>query len=70
MTMIGFTLTGGISRLSQSQWYSDTPTKELRESPVILVGYDNYAKVEPVVGDEYYRSLTNACGGRSRIMTI
>ena len=37
------------------KWYSDTPTKELRESPVILVGYDNYAKVEPVVGNEYHR---------------
>jgi DNA-binding beta-propeller fold protein YncE len=37
------------------KWYSDTPTKDLRDSPVILVGYDNYAKVEPVVGDDYYQ---------------
>ncbi len=36
------------------KWYADAPTKELRESPVILAGYDNYAKIEPVVGDEYY----------------
>lgn len=37
------------------KWYSDTPTKDLRESPVILVGYENYAKVEPVVADDYYQ---------------
>ncbi|MCJ7696544.1 MAG: NHL repeat-containing protein, partial [Anaerolineaceae bacterium] len=37
------------------KWFSDTPTKDLRDSPVILVGVDNFAKIEPVVSDQYYR---------------
>ncbi len=34
-------------------WYTDQPTRELRNDPIILVGEGNYSKVEPIVGDAY-----------------
>jgi len=37
------------------QYYGDTPTRELRNSPIILVGEKNYGKIEAVVGQAYYR---------------
>ncbi|MGV8050032.1 MAG: glycosyltransferase family 39 protein [Anaerolineaceae bacterium] len=35
-------------------WYGDTITKDLKDCPIILVGTKNYAKIEPLVGDDYY----------------
>jgi len=35
--------------------FGENPTRNLREYPVILVGDDNYAKIEPIVGDLYER---------------
>ena len=40
---------------SNQKYYGASPTRELREAPVILVGDNNYAKIEPVVGMAYYR---------------
>ncbi|MBE9523671.1 MAG: TIGR03663 family protein [Chloroflexi bacterium] len=37
------------------KFYGDSPTRELREAPVILVGDNNYDKLEPVVGNAYYQ---------------
>lgn len=37
------------------QYYGDTPTRQLREVPIILVGEKNYGKIEPVVGQAYHR---------------
>ena len=37
------------------QFYSDTPTREKLDVPVILAGDKNDAKVQPFVGDRYYR---------------
>ncbi|PWH16064.1 MAG: hypothetical protein DDG59_10440 [Anaerolineae bacterium] len=37
------------------QYYGDTPTRELRNAPIILVGEKNYGKIEAVVGQAYYR---------------
>lgn len=34
-------------------WYSTNPTRDLRDAPIILVGSDNFGKIEPVVGDDY-----------------
>ena len=34
-------------------WYGDNITKDLRDSPVILVGSANFAKIEPLVRDDY-----------------
>jgi len=35
------------------RYYADTPTKDLREAPIILVGSDNYGKIEAVVANNY-----------------
>ncbi|MBG0770970.1 MAG: TIGR03663 family protein, partial [Anaerolineaceae bacterium] len=35
------------------RYYADTPTKDLRDAPIILVGSDNYGKIEAVVTDDY-----------------
>ncbi len=37
------------------RWYTDNPTRDLRDAPVILVGSGNYGKIDPVVGDDYIR---------------
>jgi uncharacterized protein (TIGR03663 family) len=38
-----------------ARFYGGQPTRDLREAPVILVGDNNFSKIEPVVGDLYYR---------------
>ena len=40
---------------SNAKYYGANPTRELREAPVILVGDNNFAKIEPVVGQAYHR---------------
>jgi uncharacterized protein (TIGR03663 family) len=37
------------------RWFSDTPTRNLREAPIILVGSGNYGSIEPVVVNDYTR---------------
>jgi predicted membrane-bound mannosyltransferase/DNA-binding beta-propeller fold protein YncE len=37
------------------RWYTDNPTRDLRDAPVILVGSGNYGKIEPVVAGDYVR---------------
>ncbi len=39
----------------KAKYYAASPTRDLRESPVILVGENNFAKIEPVVGQAYYK---------------
>ncbi|MCK4975766.1 MAG: hypothetical protein KAS36_02400, partial [Anaerolineales bacterium] len=41
------------------RYYGENPTRDLRNSPVILVGNNNYAKLEPVVGNAYYEFTYN-----------
>ncbi len=36
-------------------YYEQNPTRELRDAPIILVGEENYSKLEPVVGQAYYK---------------
>lgn len=36
-------------------WYSESPTRDLRDAPIILVGSGNYGLIEPVVGNDYIR---------------
>ena len=38
-----------------AKFYGANPTRELRDAPVILVGDNNFAKIEPVVGQAYFR---------------
>jgi sugar lactone lactonase YvrE len=37
------------------KYYGGSPGVDLREVPAILVGDANYSKIEPIVGDKYYR---------------
>jgi DNA-binding beta-propeller fold protein YncE len=37
------------------RYYGENPTRDLRQAAVILVGQENYGKIEPVVGQGYYR---------------
>ena len=36
------------------RFYADQPSRDLRQAPVIIVGDENYGKIEPVVGQAYY----------------
>jgi predicted membrane-bound mannosyltransferase/DNA-binding beta-propeller fold protein YncE len=36
------------------RYYGDSPTRDLREYPAILVGDRNYSKIEPIVGQAYH----------------
>jgi predicted membrane-bound mannosyltransferase/sugar lactone lactonase YvrE len=40
---------------TNQKYYGANPTRELREAPVILVGDNNFAKIEPVVGQAYHQ---------------
>ncbi len=40
---------------TNQNYYGDKPTRELRESPIILVGDANYGKIEPIVGQAFYQ---------------
>ena len=36
-------------------WYSENPTRDLREAPIILVGSGNYGQIDAIVGNDYIR---------------
>jgi predicted membrane-bound mannosyltransferase/DNA-binding beta-propeller fold protein YncE len=38
-----------------ARYYGNQPGRDLRDAPAIIVGDNNYSKIEPVVGDAYYR---------------
>ncbi|PWH16243.1 MAG: hypothetical protein DDG60_04370 [Anaerolineae bacterium] len=38
-----------------SRFYGNVPDMTLRDVPVIIVGDNNYAKIEPIVEEDYYR---------------
>jgi uncharacterized protein (TIGR03663 family) len=40
---------------TNQRYYGANPTRDLREVPVILVGASNYAAIEPVVGQAFYK---------------
>ncbi len=35
------------------RWFTDKPTRDLRTAPIIVAGEGNYAKLEPIVRNEY-----------------
>jgi uncharacterized protein (TIGR03663 family) len=35
------------------RWFTDKPTRDLQQAPLIIAGEDNYAKLEPIVKDNY-----------------
>ena len=38
-----------------AKFYGGSPGVDLREVPAIIVGNNNYSKIEPIVGDKYYQ---------------
>jgi uncharacterized protein (TIGR03663 family) len=40
---------------TNQRYYQANPTRDLRDVPVILVGDNNFSKIEPVVGQAYYQ---------------
>lgn len=38
-----------------AKFYGGSPGVDLREVPAIIVGDNNFSKIEPIVGDKYYR---------------
>ncbi|MDX9993054.1 MAG: NHL repeat-containing protein, partial [Anaerolineales bacterium] len=38
-----------------ARFYGNQPGRDLREVPAIIVGDNNFSKIEPIVGDGYYR---------------
>ncbi|HEY3343727.1 MAG TPA: SMP-30/gluconolactonase/LRE family protein, partial [Anaerolineaceae bacterium] len=34
-------------------YFADKPTRDLRNDPVVIVGQDNYSKIEPILGNNY-----------------
>ena len=36
------------------RWFQTTPTRDLRDFPVVLVGEDLFNKMDPVLGDNFY----------------
>ena len=44
-----------LRNFTNQHYFGDNPTRDLRDSPVILVGDKNFGKIEPIVGEAYYR---------------
>ncbi len=42
-----------LRNFTNQRFYGSTPTRDLRDVPVILVGQDNFGKIEAVVGQAY-----------------
>jgi uncharacterized protein (TIGR03663 family) len=42
-----------LRNFTNQRYYGNNPTKDLRDVDVILVGQDNFGKIEPVVGQAY-----------------
>jgi predicted membrane-bound mannosyltransferase/DNA-binding beta-propeller fold protein YncE len=40
---------------TNQDYYGENPTRKQRNAPVILVGDNNFGKIEPVVGNAYYQ---------------
>ena len=37
-------------------WFADTPTRDLRDYPIIIAGEDSYGKLEPIIKDSYIQN--------------
>jgi predicted membrane-bound mannosyltransferase/DNA-binding beta-propeller fold protein YncE len=44
-----------LRNFENQRYYGSNPTRDLREAPVILVGDQNYGKLEPIVGQAYHQ---------------
>ena len=37
------------------RWYQTTPTRDLREFPIVIAGEDVFSKIEPLLGENFYQ---------------
>ena len=44
-----------LRNFENQRYYGSNPTRDLREAPIILVGIENYGKIEPIVGQAYHQ---------------
>ena len=52
---VSWPFTWYLRNYSNQRYYAANPTRDLRNVPVIIVGDNNFGKIEPVVGQAFYR---------------
>ena len=52
---VSWPFTWYLRNYENQRYYAANPTRDLREAPVIIVGDNNFGKIEPIVGQAYYR---------------
>ena len=52
---VSWPLSWYMRQFKNSKFYGGSPGADLRETPAILVGAGNYSKIEPIVGDKFYK---------------
>ncbi len=52
---VSWPFTWYLRNYTNARFYGKNPSRDLRNLPVILVGDNNYSKIEPIVGQGYYR---------------
>jgi uncharacterized protein (TIGR03663 family) len=51
---VSWPFTWYLRNYTNQRYYYNTPTRDLRNAPVIIVGDNNWGKIEPVVANGYY----------------
>jgi uncharacterized protein (TIGR03663 family) len=52
---VSWPFTWYLRNYDNSRYYAANPTRDLRDVPIIIVGDNNFSKIEPVVGQAYYQ---------------
>jgi DNA-binding beta-propeller fold protein YncE len=52
---VSWPFTWYLRNYTNQRYYASTPTRDLRELPVILVGDDHFADIEPIVGQAFHQ---------------
>lgn len=52
---VSWPFTWYLRNYTQARYFGQTPTRDLRNLPVLIVGDNNWAKIEPIVAQGYYQ---------------
>ncbi len=52
---VAWPMTWYLRHFTNQRFYGDNPTRDLREVPAIIVGDNDFAKIEPIVRQDYYQ---------------
>lgn len=52
---VAWPMTWYLRHFTNQRFYGDNPTRDLRDVPAIIVGASDFAKIEPIVRQDYYR---------------